>query len=133
MPEPLQDQLQGPEPLTELAEPLLHKLLPLGADETVVLCAEPHCPSMRRLALQLAFEPPFVPEQLQFHGPEPLTELADPLLQRPVVGFEVRPEPLDDPHCPLTGVGGVPPQLPPPPPLQACVLQLLGDEGFDIQ
>ena len=56
-------------------------------------------------AVQLAVVPPFVPEQLQVHGPVPLTDVAFPALQRFVVGIVVTVNPFDVPHAPLTGFG----------------------------
>ena len=54
-------------------------------------------------AEQFAFVPPFDPWQVHAQGPEPLTELAVPALQRLVLGAEVKLCPLADPHWPFTG------------------------------
>lgn len=57
------------------------------------------------LAAQLALLPPFLPAQLQVHGPLPLTPLAVPVLHKLVVGAVVKVLPLALPQTPLTGIG----------------------------
>jgi hypothetical protein len=46
--------------------------------------------------------PPFVPAQLQYHGPLPVTTEAVPTLQRLVVGEVLVADPFAEPHWPLT-------------------------------
>jgi hypothetical protein len=56
------------------------------------------------LAEQDAVLPPFAPAHDQFHGPEPLTPLAVPLLHNPLVGADETVVPLVEPQAPFTGV-----------------------------
>jgi len=56
-----------------------------------------------RDAEQLAVEPPLLPLQDQYHGPEPLTDEAVPKLQSPLLGALSSVWPLAPPHVPLTG------------------------------
>lgn len=67
-PDPAQVQFQGPEPLTEDAEPDEHRLL-LGMVETVVPFAEPQAPltALGLFALQVALLPAGEPPPLQLH------------------------------------------------------------------
>src|SRR5512135_13995 len=107
--DPAQVQVHGPLPLTVLALPALQRLL-VGAVVKVPPLDEPHWPLTGGLAIfaeQLAVEPPFDPAQVQVHGPVPLTVLALPALQRLLVGAAVKVPPLDEPHWPLTGGGGI--------------------------
>jgi hypothetical protein len=53
------------------------------------------------------------PVHIQFHGPEPLTAVALPVLQRFAVGAALTAVPFAVPQAPFTGV---PPPEPPPPP-----------------
>jgi hypothetical protein len=68
--DPAQDQVQGPLPLTDEAEPVPHRL-EAGAEETAVPLAEPHAPLMGPTtgvvfgAWHCAVAPPFDPAQLQ--------------------------------------------------------------------
>jgi hypothetical protein len=73
-------QDQGPVPLTEEAAPELHRL-DVGADVSVAPLLLPHTPLTSRLAEQLAFVPPFDPEQAQVQGPVPERAEAVPVLQ----------------------------------------------------
>jgi hypothetical protein len=65
-----------------------------------------------RKALQLAFDPPLAPRQLQFQGPDPLTALALPELQRLLVGALAMVAPCAEPQMALVahveGSGGLP-------------------------
>ena len=70
-------------------------IVPLGPAEGVTL-------QVWIVAEQLAVVPPFEPAQLQVQGPEPLTELAVPVVQRSVVGALVRVVLLAGPQVPLT-------------------------------
>ena len=63
-------------------------------------------------AEQVAVEPPPEPAHVQLHGPVPDTEDAVPVVQRLVVGAEVKDPPCDDPQEPLIGVGVVTQVLP---------------------
>ena len=106
---PPQLQFQGPEPLTELALPMLHKSV-LGA----VLKLLPFAPPQEALmgggafffALQDALRPPLVPLQLQFHGPVPLNPLGLPALHRLLVGGDISKLPFALPQTPLTVLDG---------------------------
>src|ERR1700722_3332947 len=54
-----------------------------------------------REAEQVALVPPLAPVQLQFHGPEPLTDEAVPVVQRLVDGALLKLVPFDVPQAPL--------------------------------
>ena len=56
-----------------------------------------------KLALQLAFEPPFAPLHVQFHGPLPDTADAVPAEQRFDVGADENVPQFEVPHDPLLG------------------------------
>ena len=58
-------------------------------------------------AEQLTLVPPFWPLQVQYHGPDPETEEANPALHKLVVGAVLKVDPLDDPQTPFIGVGAV--------------------------
>ena len=78
----------------------------VGAVENVPLFEDPQVPliaSIVLFALQFAVDPPLLPEQDQYQGPEPLTKLAVPELHRLIVGAELNVPLFDDPHCPLIG------------------------------
>ena len=47
--------------------------------------------------------PPFAPLHDQFHGPEPVTAVAEPDAHNPVVGATVKIPLLELPHVPFTG------------------------------
>ena len=102
--DPVQFQDQGPEPLTVVAVPALQRF-EVGEEVNVAPLLLPHTPLVGwgALAEQLAFVPPFDPAQVQFHGPEPLTVVGFPVLQRFVVGADVKVTPLVLPQVPLTG------------------------------
>ena len=72
-------------------------MVPFGPAEGVIV-------QVWRLAEQVAVVPPFVPAQLQFHGPEPVTALAVPAVQRLVLGAVVKVPPWDAPQTPSTGL-----------------------------
>ena len=107
-PEPAQDQLHGPLPDTDEAEPTEQRLV-VGADATVVPLAVPHEPLttvvVDLLAEQLAVVPPFEPAHVHDHGPVPLTDEAEPTEQRLVVGAVETVLLLELPQEPFTGVG----------------------------
>jgi hypothetical protein len=87
---PVQDHVQGPEPLTEVAVPAEQRLV-LGAEERLAPLLLPQTPLTDKLAEQAVEEvlvPPLAPLQPQVQGPEPLTEVAVPVAQRFVVGAE---------------------------------------------
>ena len=65
-----------------------------GGVTTTVFCAE-----------QLALVPPLDPEQLQLHGPLPVTEDAVPTEQRLVDGADDTMVPFAEPQTPEMGVG----------------------------
>ena len=70
-------------------------LAPLAVSWQVVAvgCAE-HCTGVV----------PVVPVQLQFHGPEPVTEEAVPALHKLLLGAEENVPPFELPHCGTIGV-----------------------------
>lgn len=81
--------------------------------------------------MHCAVFPPFVPTQLQPHGPLPLTEEAVPALHKPVVGLLLRLSPFADPQVPLTGferLGSAPDELPVVPLLELDPPELNPDE-----
>lgn len=61
---PVQDQVQGPDPETEEAVPAVQRLVE-GAELKLAPLEDPQAPSRERLAEQEALEPPLVPEQVQ--------------------------------------------------------------------
>ena len=106
---PLHDQLHGPEPDTDEAEPDEHKLLD-GADATVVPFALPQEPLTGvgvLLALQLALPPPLLPLHDQLHGPEPDTDEAEPDEHKLLDGADATVVPFALPQEPLEGAGAV--------------------------
>lgn len=98
---PTQLQFHGPEPLTEEAVPLLHRL-DVGVEVNVAPLLLPQAPFTRSLAEQTAVVPPFCPPQVQFQGPAPATEEGVPLLQRFAVGSVGNACPFEEPHTPFT-------------------------------
>ena len=101
---PAQLHDHGPEPLTEDAAPVVHRLL-VGTLLSEAPFEDPHAPltaTGAREAVQLGLAPPFAPAQLHDHGPLPLTAEAVPVVHRLVVGTLPSEAPLDDPHAPLT-------------------------------
>jgi hypothetical protein len=101
--EPAHVQIQCPVPLTAEAVPTLQRF-DVGAVKKAWLFAEPQTPlTACRLAEQLAFVPPSTPWHVQDQGPEPLTVVGVPALQRFDVGAEVNVAPLLLPQTPLTG------------------------------
>jgi hypothetical protein len=98
-------QDQGPEPLTVVGFPVLQSFV-VGADVKVPPLLLPQMPLMVvccRFADQFAGVPPFTPWHVQDQGPEPLTVVGFPVLQRFVVGADVKVTPLVLPQVPLTG------------------------------
>jgi hypothetical protein len=68
---------------------------------------EPHWPLIVGwvlLAEQETVAPPFFPEQFQYQGPLPETEVSVPEEHRLYAGADENVPPLDEPHWPLTGV-----------------------------
>jgi hypothetical protein len=123
---PAQVHDHGPEPATDEAVPALQNpeagaLLKVAPFEAPQL---PFTGVAARLAEQLELVPPFEPEQVQFHGPEPETDDAEPVLQSPSVGILLRDSLFDVPHVPLTALtvlGAV--QEAPAPPLRPAQVQ----------
>jgi hypothetical protein len=56
-------------------------------------------------AVQLAFDTPLLPKQVQLHGPEPVTVEAVPAAQRFVVGATVKEAPFAVPQTPIVYAG----------------------------
>lgn len=79
-------------------------------------------------ATQLTAPPPFVPEQDHVHGPLPLTALAMPAEHKALFGTVMVGTPLDAPHAPTIGGGGIngAVQLTVMPPLEPMQLQFQG-------
>ena len=75
--------------MKDVVEPLLTVCTVLGL-MAPLLPAEGVTVQVWRFAEQFAVVPPFAPEQLQVHGPDPVTELAVPVVQRLAVGGAVR-------------------------------------------
>jgi hypothetical protein len=98
--DPVQLHDHGPEPVTDEAVPVLHKPV-VGVLVRSAPFDAPHAPFVLRSAEQLAVVPPYDPAQLQFHGPEPVTDEAVPVLHKLVVGVLVRSAPFDAPHAPF--------------------------------
>jgi hypothetical protein len=51
--------------------------------------------------------PPFIPSQLQFQGPAPVTAEGEPAAHRFTEGAAANVCELDEPHVPLTGRGAM--------------------------
>jgi len=108
---PAHDHVQGPEPATADAVPVLQRLV-VGFDATVVPFDDPHTPFTGDgggvvvvfCAVQAVLVPPFSPLQVHFHGPVPLMVEAVPALQGvPAAGFDASVAPPEEPHTPLIG------------------------------
>ena len=121
--DPVQVQLHGPLPETEDAVPALQRF-EVGALKKPCPFDEPQVPLISRLAEQFAVDPPFVPVQLQFHGPLPENVEAVPAPQRFELGAVVKPCPFDEPHAPLTS--RLAEQLAVDPPLDPAQVQFHG-------
>jgi hypothetical protein len=105
--EALQDQVQGPTPLTTGRLPSPQRLVVGFAQD--VPAAEPQELDAPALAPQGVVVPPFVPKQVQFQGPAPAvgkTVVAVPGLQRLSVGLAQTVVPFAVPQAPLTGGAG---------------------------
>jgi hypothetical protein len=112
---PVQVQVHGPVPLTLLAVLDEQREEVVGAAKAVLPSDHPHAPGASG-AEQAALVPPFRPLQVQVQGPVPLTLLAVPLAQRPLLGAEPTATPLAEPQAPFMATGLPPsatrPQLP---------------------
>ena len=69
-------------------------------------------PLHERLLLHDALLPPLLPTHVHEYGPEPLTEVAEPLEHRLLVGALVLLPPFAEPHEPYTAVTQLPVPLP---------------------
>src|ERR1700730_4764436 len=118
--DPLQAQVHGPVPLTVVAVPAVQRF-PVGAVETATPFAEPQTPSTGEAlcsgALHEEFDPPLLPLHAQAQGPAPVTVVAVPVVQRPIVGVVVTATPFAEPQAPLTSVPGTPIT---PSPVKSC-------------
>ena len=84
--DPLQPHVQGPEPDTDVAVPVEQRLVE-GAELKLAPLDEPQAPLTGNAPVeQEAVVPVFNPVQDQVQGPEPLTDVALPALQRLVLG-----------------------------------------------
>jgi hypothetical protein len=101
--DPAQFQVKGPLPLTEDAEPMLHRLV-VGALVTSVPFALPQEPLISSWAELDALVPPFEPVHDQVNGPAPETDDAVPAVQRLVVGALATSVLFALPQAPLTAV-----------------------------
>ncbi len=110
---PVQLHVHPPVPETVVAVPELHKFV-VGLVVTPTPSAEPQEPLVFFIALHEAVVPPFVPTQVQFHGPVPVTAEAVPTEHSPVVGAEVYATPLAAPQAPLPFSGAEHERLVPP-------------------
>jgi hypothetical protein len=119
--DPTQLHCHGPLPATVEAVPAEQRLV-VGVVLTATPFAAPHEPLTTCCASGAAHEavaPPFVPLQLQVHGPVPLTPEAPPAEHKLVVGAMLTGTPFAVPHEPL--VSSCAEQLavaPPPDPAQ---------------
>jgi hypothetical protein len=100
---PVQDQDQGPVPLTADAVPALQSPV-VGLVSNIPPFEVPHEAATAAVLLELqdAFVPPPAPLQVHVQGPVPLTAVAVPVLQNPVVGAVQAEPPLAEPQEPLT-------------------------------
>ena len=100
---PEQVHVHGPSPLTALATPLSHKLT-VGAAGITAFAAAPQVPStlvwVCEAAEQLTLTPPPEPTQLHIHGPDPVTSVLVPLVQRSERGADLWIEPFTGPQIP---------------------------------
>jgi hypothetical protein len=99
-------QAQGPDPVTVVAAPAVQRLV-VGAIVTATPFAEPQTPLMATDcsgALHEEFVPPLLPSHIQAQGPDPVTVVAAPAVQRLVVGAVVTATPFAGPQTPLTAV-----------------------------
>jgi hypothetical protein len=106
---PLHVQAQGPAPVTVVAMPAVQRPA-VGAIVTATPFAEPQAPltgveATCSGALHEAYDPPLLPLHVQAQGPAPITVVAVPAVQRPVVGAVVAATPFAEPQAPLTVVG----------------------------
>lgn len=96
-------------PMARGMVPLLVTVIVWGEDGTFVLIMPKatvvgaEMVRVPRFAVQLAFVPPFVPLQLQLHGPLPLTAEAEPAVQRFVAGVVAKVLPSALPQAPFVG------------------------------
>jgi hypothetical protein len=109
---PLHAQAQGPAPVTVVAAPAVQRPA-VGAIVTATPFAEPQAPltgveATCSGALHEEFDPPLLPLHAQAQGPTPVTVVAVPAVQRPVVGAVVTATPFAEPQAPLTGVEATP-------------------------
>jgi hypothetical protein len=84
------------------ALPVSQRRFDAGALKKPRLFAGPQTPFTPILAEQLAEDPPLMPVHFQDQGPEPLTVVGFPALQRFAAGSVVKVPPLAEPQTPLT-------------------------------
>jgi hypothetical protein len=107
--DPKHVQFQGPLPVTVDGVPALQSPL-VGAALVITPFAEPHwpltgCAEEASGAEQYAVVPPWLPAQVQFQGPLPVTVDGVPALQSPLVGAVPVMTPFAEPHVPITRCG----------------------------
>ena len=78
---PLQFHAHGPEPVTGVTVPAVHKFDD-GVDVTPTPLADPHEPSVALFALQFAVVPPLTPAHVHVNGPVPATADGEPTLHK---------------------------------------------------
>jgi hypothetical protein len=129
---PLHIQVHGPLPLTADAAPALQRLL-VGALLRSAPFEEPHAPLTAEVvgAQHNPVAPPLLPEQLQDHGPLPLTADAVPALQRLALGAVLTATPFALPHLPT--ISSRAEQLAVVPPPEPAHVQFHGPEPLTLE
>ena len=98
---PVQLQVQGPAPVTDVGVPVVHRFV-TGAALRFAPSELPQAPFTSLFALQLAGVPPPLPAQFQVQGPAPLTAVLPASdVHRFVSGAAVRFAPCEVPQAPL--------------------------------
>ncbi|MEI7478052.1 MAG: hypothetical protein WCJ81_06275 [bacterium] len=100
---PLQDQVHGPVQTTALGVPVEQNPV-VGAEFKIASFDDPQAPATGVFAVQVLLVAQLNrPVQDRVHGPVPPTVVAFPAEQSPVVGIEVRVEPLAVQQTPAIG------------------------------
>jgi hypothetical protein len=101
---PAQLHAHGPLPLTGDAAPAMQRLA-VGALARLAPFEEPHAPFTASSSEHDTVRPPLLPTQVQLQGPLPVTAVAMPALQSPLVGAVLVMTPFAVPHNPSTRLG----------------------------